>query len=30
VDLEQIEDDIKITLIKEKFTTWSKMNEGFF
>jgi len=30
VDLEQVEDDIKITLIKEKFTTWSKMNEGFF
>ena len=30
VDLEQIEDNIKITLIQEKFTTWSKMNKGFF
>lgn len=29
IDLEQIEDDIKIILIKEKLTNWSKMKKGF-
>jgi segregation and condensation protein A len=29
VDLEQIEEDIKITVIKEELTNWSKMEKGF-
>lgn len=29
VDIEQVDDDIKIILIKEKFTNWSKMDKEF-
>jgi hypothetical protein len=29
VDLEQVEDDIKIIAIKEKLTNWSKMEKKF-
>ena len=29
VDLEQVEDDIKIIIVKEELTNWSKMKEGF-
>jgi segregation and condensation protein A len=29
VDLEQIEDDIKITIIKEELTNWSIMEKRF-
>jgi segregation and condensation protein A len=29
VDLEQVEDDIKITVIKEELTNWSIMKKGF-
>ena len=30
VELEQIDEDIKITLVKENLTSWSTMSEGFF
>ena len=29
IDIEQIEDDIKITMIKQDSTKWSKMKDGF-
>jgi hypothetical protein len=29
IDIEQIEDDIKITIIKQDSTKWSKMKNGF-
>jgi segregation and condensation protein A len=29
VDLEQVEDDIKITVIKEELTNWSIMEKRF-
>jgi hypothetical protein len=29
IDIEQIEDDIKVTMIKQDSTKWSKMENGF-